>query len=259
MTAAAVTEIRKPPATPQPGAPHVLIAISDVMADVAKEGISKSRSNTTQNYKFRGIDDVYNALAPILAKHKLVITPSCQSRSKEVVATKGGGSLFYVTVDMEFELASAVDGSTKTARMFGEAMDSGDKATNKAMSAAYKYMAMQEFCIPTEGDNDTDQTTHQLASAEETALRHLRSCAIDGPTFKAAWEKNKGPWRELLEPAAYARVVATMKELGAQFASPAKTAPPSRATSDERAEYGHSDPFGGGDIEIDDDEIPGFD
>ncbi|MNY54686.1 hypothetical protein D3C86_1905820 [compost metagenome] len=47
-------------------------------------------------------------------------------------------------------------------------MDSGDKATNKAMSAAYKYAAFQAFCIPTEGDNDADGQTHQVASANDS-------------------------------------------------------------------------------------------
>jgi hypothetical protein len=46
--------------------------------------------------------------------------------------------------------------------MIGEAMDSGDKSSNKAMSAAYKYAAFQAFCIPTEGDNDADATTHDV-------------------------------------------------------------------------------------------------
>lgn len=48
-------------------------------------------------------------------------------------------------------------------RTFGEAMDSADKATNKAMSAAYKYAALMAFAIPTEGDNDADATTYEVA------------------------------------------------------------------------------------------------
>jgi hypothetical protein len=74
--------------------------------------------------------------------------------------TKSGSALFYVVVGVDFDLVSAVDGSRHTVHVIGEAMDSADKATNKAMSAAYKYMAMQVFCIPTEGDNDADATTH---------------------------------------------------------------------------------------------------
>jgi hypothetical protein len=73
-----------------------------------------------------------------------------------------GGNLFYVTVEAEFDFVSAEDGSKHTVKTFGEAMDSGDKATNKAMSAAYKYAAFQAFAIPTEGDNDADAQTHYV-------------------------------------------------------------------------------------------------
>ena len=66
-----------------------------------------------------------------------------------------------MTVEAEFDFVSADDGSVHTARTFGEAMDSGDKATNKAMSAAYKYACFQTFAIPTEGDNDADATVHE--------------------------------------------------------------------------------------------------
>jgi hypothetical protein len=87
--------------------------------------------------------------------------------SRDVIErqTKSGGALFYTVVDAEFDLVSALDGSTHTIRTVGEAMDSADKSSNKAMSAAYKYAAMQAFCIPTEGDNDADAVTHEVASA----------------------------------------------------------------------------------------------
>jgi hypothetical protein len=76
-------------------------------------------------------------------------------------------ALFYVTLKGEFNLTCVEDGSGITVGPFyGEAMDSGDKATNKAMSAAFKYMAMEVFCIPTEGDNDADATTHTVAPAK---------------------------------------------------------------------------------------------
>lgn len=143
--------------------PKVYAAIAGVMADIAKEGIAKGRNNQQQGYKFRGIDDVYNALSPILSAHKLVMLPRVLTRDVIERQTKSGGALFYVTVDMEFTLVCAEDGSAHVIRTYGEAMDSGDKATNKAMSAAYKYAAMQAFCIPTEGDNDADAVTHDVA------------------------------------------------------------------------------------------------
>ena len=76
-----------------------------------------------------------------------------------------GTALFYVTVRCEFDFVSSEDGSKHTVTTYGEAMDSGDKATNKAMSAAYKYACMQAFSIPTEGDNDADATTHEVKPA----------------------------------------------------------------------------------------------
>jgi hypothetical protein len=137
--------------------------IAAVSADLARTGISKAQKNDQQGYKFRGIDDVLNALAPILATHGLVILPRVIARSQTERTNARGGVLFYVVAEVEFDFVSSHDGSKHTVKVFGEAMDSGDKATNKAMSAAYKYAAFQAFCIPTEGDNDADKTTHEVS------------------------------------------------------------------------------------------------
>jgi hypothetical protein len=144
---------------------NVYALIAAVSAEIAKTGISKDRNNVTQGYKFRGVDDVYNALAPLISKHGLVIVPRIMSRECVERQTAKGGTLFYTTVEAEFDFISAHDGSKVVARTYGEAMDSGDKSTNKAMSAAYKYVTFQTFCIPTEGDNDADAHTHDVAAA----------------------------------------------------------------------------------------------
>jgi hypothetical protein len=138
-------------------------AINAVQAELAKTGITKDRTNTQgSGYKFRGIDDVYNTIAPLLAKHGLCILPRVLSRSVDERQSKAGGALFYITVEVEFDFVCAEDGSKHTVKTFGEAMDSGDKGTNKAMSAAYKYAAFQAFSIPTESDNDADAYTHEV-------------------------------------------------------------------------------------------------
>jgi hypothetical protein len=142
---------------------QVYVAIAAVTKEMSKFGISKDHKNQQQGYKFRGIDDVYNALSPVLADNNLCIIPRMVKRNLLERQTKSGGALFYVTVKAEFDFVSAIDGSIHTAVTYGEAMDSADKATNKAMSAAFKYAAFQTFCIPTEGDNDADATTHEVA------------------------------------------------------------------------------------------------
>jgi hypothetical protein len=139
-------------------------AINKVQADLAREGIAKDRNNQQQGYKFRGIDDVYNALSPLLAKHGLCVLPRCTGRDVVERVTAKGTAIFYVTVCAEFDFVAAEDGSKHTVVTYGEAMDTGDKATNKAMSAAYKYACMQAFSIPTEGDNDADAQTHEVRS-----------------------------------------------------------------------------------------------
>lgn len=144
---------------------EVYKSINAVQDELAQIGISKSSKNLQQGFMFRGIDAVYNTISPLLAKHKLLILPRCLTRESTERQTAKGGILFYVTVQAEFDFVSAIDGSKHTVSMFGEAMDSGDKATNKAMSIAYKYAAFQAFCIPTEETSaDPDAETHQVAA-----------------------------------------------------------------------------------------------
>lgn len=184
--------------------PNVYESIAAVSAEIAKEGISKSRENKQQGYSFRGIDDVYNCLAPILSKHKLIILPRITKRDVIERQTKSGGALFYVTVEAAFDFVSAADGSKTTVHMFGEAMDSGDKATNKAMSAAYKYAAMQTFCIPTEGDHDTENQTHEVAAKAPEGfadwLIDLELVATEQgmEALQATWKKSSATLRKHL-------------------------------------------------------------
>ncbi|HHH1264470.1 TPA: ERF family protein, partial [Yersinia enterocolitica] len=105
-------------------------AISAVAGELSEQGIKKERKQGSQvTYAFRGIDAVYNALAPALVKHGLLILPRCTERTSCERVSKSGGALFYITVRAEFDFVSVDDGSIHTVVTYGEAMDSGDKAT----------------------------------------------------------------------------------------------------------------------------------
>jgi hypothetical protein len=144
-------------------------AISAVAGDLAAEGIKKGSKNQQQGFMFRGIDAVYNALAPALVKHGLLILPRITERTVTERTTAKGGVLFYVVVKAEFDFVATEDGSKHTVTTYGEAMDSGDKATNKAMSIAYKYAAFQAFCIPTEETAiDADAEVHKVAPQQQS-------------------------------------------------------------------------------------------
>lgn len=177
-------------------APAVYEAIRAVMAGIGQAGIAKARKNQQQGYSFRGIDDVYNELNGLLAESGLIMAPRILSRDVVERQTMKGSPLFYVTLEAEFDLIAAADGSKHTVRVYGEAMDSADKATNKAMSAAYKYAAMMLFCIPTQGDNDADAVTHDVAPKRISAAamkrglvdidNDLLDCASVGDVNKCA-------------------------------------------------------------------------
>lgn len=135
---------------------------------IASEGIGKTRKNTHQNYNFRGVDEVMNAFAPLLADAGIYLRPSYTERT--VVERQGKtGVLIYVTVRGEFTFTDDAGESVTVGPFYGEAMDSGDKATNKAMAAAFKYAMFQTFCVPLEGvtGGDADSVTHEVMSAEE--------------------------------------------------------------------------------------------
>lgn len=124
--------------------------------------VGKDRKNEQQWYKFRGIDDMYNALNEHLATEKVFFTSEVLESTREERITKNGGLLMYSILKMKFT-AYAEDGSFVESTTIGEAMDTGDKSMNKAMSTAYKYALMQIFCIPTEEDKDTENNTHEIA------------------------------------------------------------------------------------------------
>lgn len=169
-------------------------AIVAVAADMAATGISKDKrasAGAGGSYNFRGIDDVYNNLAPLLAKHKLCILPRCIERTVTERTNAKGTALFYVTVHAEFDMVSAEDGSKHTVSTFGEAMDTGDKATNKAMSAAYKYAAFQAFCIPTEETAaDADSETHSGIRPANDSKREAKQSPLQKALHEAGATEN---------------------------------------------------------------------
>lgn len=164
--------------------PAVYGAIAGVMEDIGRIGISKSGRNQQQGFQFRGIDQVYAALNPILVKHKLMILPRAQDAVREHLTTAKGGHMNSVVMPVEFDLVCSLDGSKHTIRTIGEAMDSGDKASNKAMSAALKYAALQAFMIPIVGAPDADEETpdpvrRPLSDREKAELVIWRSNVTD--------------------------------------------------------------------------------
>lgn len=148
------------PVASEATAPRIYSALSQANREI--NAIAKANINQGQGFKFRGIDDVYNALHPILAKYDIFIIPEVvEVRVTERTNARGGVVRFVEAKVLHHYTTS--DGSSVTTTIVGEAMDSGDKAVNKALSIALKYSLFQLFTIPTEGDNDPDAHSEELA------------------------------------------------------------------------------------------------
>ena len=123
------------------------------------EAIGKLHQNEQQKFMFRGIDDVLNMVHPLLAKHKVFVTTTVQDEQREERQTQRGGTLFYTRLKCLFRFFTT-DGSFVESTIIGEAMDSGDKSSAKALSIAFKYALFQLLCIPTQ-ETDADAEAHE--------------------------------------------------------------------------------------------------
>lgn len=156
--------------------------IPKIMADI--DAIGKDRRNSTQNFNFRGIDDVYNELHSKLAKHGVFTVPEVLEQTRQEKPSKSGGMLVYSILKIKFTFFAS-DGSSVAATMIGEGMDSGDKASNKAQAIAHKYAFLQVFSIPTEDEKDPDSESHEIESEKRTAPLPLKTVTVARPMQQA--------------------------------------------------------------------------
>ena len=138
--------------------PAIYKAIIGVMAEI--NAIGKDRKNQQQGFAYRGIDDVMNELHAALTKNKVFVVPEVLNEERSTGKSKSGGELYYTRLKTRFTFYAG-DGSSVSAVVIGEAMDSGDKASNKALSIGLKYAMLQVFCIPTEDEKDPDAQSPQ--------------------------------------------------------------------------------------------------
>lgn len=133
--------------------------IGKAMGEVG--AIGKDSRNNQQGFMYRGIDAVYNALNPVMAKYGLFICPEVIDQKREERTTKNGSAITYTILTMKYTIY-APDGSNVSCTVVGEGMDSGDKSSNKAMSVAMKYAMFQLFFIPTEELKDPDADVYEV-------------------------------------------------------------------------------------------------
>src|SRR5487761_2621820 len=133
----------------------VFQAISAVIAEM--EGIGKNRLNKDQNYKFRGVDDVLKVLHPLFGKHGVFFAPTVLERIYEERVSKQGTAGHVAHLHVRYKVYGPA-GDFIEVSTWGEGLDYSDKATNKAMTAAFKYAMFELFAVA-DPDDDGDHTT----------------------------------------------------------------------------------------------------
>lgn len=161
--------------------PNIYAALSAVMEDVG--AVKKGDRNSKQGYNFRGVDAVVQAVYPALVKHKVSVLPTVQMfehGSVEVGQNRTPMGHARVIVQYTF---TASDGSSVSCSAAGEAMDSGDKATPKAMSIALRTALLQALMLPTD-DPEPDAQTYERSTPDPIIA--AKQAVVE------AWEKKEG-------------------------------------------------------------------
>lgn len=158
------------------------MTIHQRMVEVLGElpAIGKDARNEQQNFMYRSHDDVLNALNPLLAKWGIVVVPEVLERIPERRQTRSGSVMYEVNLLVRYRFYGS-DGDFIEASAWGEGTDSGDKATNKAMTMAFKNVLAQSFAVSTAESRDSDGETPEetiFASAEEQAARAALSSVL---------------------------------------------------------------------------------
>lgn len=174
---------------------NIYQSITKIMEEVPS--IGKTQRNKTQGFMYRGIDDVMNALQPLLAKNKVFIVPEILEQTREERTASKGGNLIYSICKIKYKFY-AEDGSSVEAITIGEGMDSGDKATNKAMAIAMKYALFQVFCIPTDEMKDPDSETPEQ-STKKSSVTDNKISEADAKKVEAMMKEMGWNVEELLQ------------------------------------------------------------
>lgn len=189
--------------------PLIFEKIPAIMAEVP--AIGKTKRNSQQGFNYRGIDDVQNALQNILPKHGVFYVPEILDSHREERTSSKGGNLIYTVLKVRYTFYAS-DGSSVAAIVQSEGMDSADKSSNKAMSAACKYALFQVFNIPTEEQVDPDATTpEQNGQARPQQAQQARP---QQQTAQAAKDTE-------FDEATFLRNFGGVKEAGVQAMNPA--------------------------------------
>lgn len=168
-------------------------ALNAVMRDV--QAVRKGERNSHGGFNFRGIDAVTNAVGPALREHGVIVVPNVLDAQYDVVHVGQKQTVMSrVTLRVEWKWYGP-EGDFITCVTQGESFDSGDKATAKAHSVAFRTAMLQTLCLPTD-EKDPDVDTYERAAAptgQDMLISALSEIGVEPGAF-AAWAITPQGW-----------------------------------------------------------------
>jgi len=178
----------------------IYAAMVSIAKDAAAAGLGKGDTNKHQGYKYRGIDAVCDTLAPLMAKHGVFVTVECFEREEQVRETKSGSANYWVTMRVALTFHATDGSSVSSGPFYGEAADTGDKATGKAESYAYRNGLIKTFCLPVNGaDADTEASDPEPTKAPQRGAQAKQTTPEQSPKPGPVTEAQKAEFLALSE------------------------------------------------------------
>lgn len=135
----------------------VHVAWARVMADVQSISKADRRDDIGGRYNFRGVDRVVNAVGPALRRHGVLVFPTrILSIDYREARTAKGTAMQDCTVTVQWTVRGPKGDDLPPMESAGQATDTQDKATSKAISVAQRVLFLASLQIPTQ-DPDIDR------------------------------------------------------------------------------------------------------
>lgn len=123
------------------------VLLAEVSAEVGVVPRGHTMRSGGESYTYRSVDQIQAAAHPHLAARGIVILPEVVRVEREERTARSGSGLHVCHLTVKFTFRGPA-GDEAVAVTQGEAQDSGDKATNKAMTAAFKAALSLVLNVP---------------------------------------------------------------------------------------------------------------
>ena len=129
-------------------------SLAEIMADIKPMFKSEQAGSGSYGYKFVSVNSMLDIARPKFAEHGIIFYGDVETIDRNYSNTRNGNEQVTVYLHVRWFLSNGTD--EISFRTIGEAADTGDKATNKAYTAAQKQ-AVSKLLMMSGTDDDADR------------------------------------------------------------------------------------------------------